>query len=154
MKNASASWIVTIIAIFIVQGSSARITSDVGIDADKTPTVASLNESAELAISTSQWGRFSTNLTKALKSSNSNVQDMAMRYVIRYTDRLDVSDAVFNVMQIYRDDSDVRRRQMAVVALGKMQSQWAIRFLERSELFEKSEIVARTIRAVIAEYNA
>lgn len=42
---------------------------------------------------------------------------------------------------------------MAVVALGQMQSRWAIGFLERSLRFEKSPTVRRTIRAVVHDYH-
>jgi len=77
-----------------------------------------------------------------------------MRYVILYADHVEVSEAAIDVMRIYRNDDDLNRRRMAVVTLGSMKNQWAFRFLERSVQFEKSEIVAQTIMAVLARENA
>ncbi len=74
--------------------------------------------------------------------------------IIFYGDQLDVKASVFDVVRIYRNHEDDRMRRMAVVALGKMQSQWAIGFLTRSLGFEKTPAVRKTMQAVIAAYHA
>ncbi len=121
---------------------------------DYPPTSESLHNEAVRAESSAQWRRFSVNLIQALQSSHKGVQATAMRYVILYADHVEVSEAAIDVMRIYRNDDDLNRRRMAVVTLGSMKNQWAFRFLERSVQFEKSEIVAQTIMAVLARENA
>ena len=118
------------------------------------PTVASLNAEASRTLSDGQWKRFSKNLVAALATDHAGVKSAAMRHIIQYANNLDVSEAVFDVMRIYRDDSDVNRRRMAVVALGSMKSEWALLFLERSAQFESSEVVAKTIQAVLKSKGA
>lgn len=96
-----------------------------------------------------QWTVFSNNLVDALTSEHDGLQEAAMRMVIQYGDQVRVDDAVFDVMRIYRDHNDENMRRMAVVALGEMNSKWAINFLKRAERFEKSETIKKTIHAVV-----
>jgi len=121
--------------------------------ANEDEAIKALEASAVRALSESQWDQFSDNLVDALKTSHPGLQQAAMRLVINYSDDLNVEEAVFDVMRIYRDHPDENFRRMAVVTLGSMQSDWAIKFLERSVRFEKSETVRSTIRAVVSEYN-
>lgn len=161
MKNLFSLLIVATLVLSSVPISAARIVSDVNRVYNGQPTgvrqtgdaqtVASFNNSAEIAIAKAQWGQFSKNLVRAFKSSNEGVMQAAMRYIIQYSDNIDVTDAVFDVMRIYRNDSDSNRRRMAVVTLAHMNSDWAIAFLKRSAQFEKSEVVVSTILAVLAD---
>jgi len=114
-------------------------------------TIAALEASASEAVSAQQWALFSDRLVDALGSDHSAIQQAAMRLVIRYGKSVDVEDAVFNVMRVYRDGQSDALRRMAVVTLANMKSEWALRFLERSERFEKAPCVQSTIRAVLAE---
>ena len=150
MKNLFSLLLVAVLVLSVVHIQDARAISDPDPSTDGPITVEMLSASAEAAVVEAQWKRFSTNLVEALKSEHAGVQQTAMRYVIQYNDQVSVSEAVFDVMKIYRNDTDDNRRRMAVVALGNMNSDWAIAFLERSEPFEKSEMVAQTIRAVLA----
>jgi hypothetical protein len=147
--------------LFVISlGYSSSLTSDTLADsitsftANEPLSAESLAEAAWAAESTAQWRRFSVNLVSALKSSHTGVQVAAMQYVIRYAEQIDVSEAAFDVMRIYRNDPDSNRRRMAVVALGSMKNKWALRFLERSVPFEKSEKVSNTILAVLAQENS
>lgn len=97
-----------------------------------------------------QWTVFSSNLVDALTSDHDGLQEAAMRMVIQYGDQVKVNDAVFDVMSIYRNHKDENMRRMAVVALGEMNSKWAISFLKRAESFEKSPVLKKTIHAVVA----
>jgi len=115
--------------------------------------IAALEAAASEAVSAEQWDVFSDRLVEALRSSYSGIRQTAMRYVIQYGPNVNVQDAVFDVMRVYRDGEDEALRRMAVVALLNMKSDWAMKFLERSERFEKSPCVKRTIRAVLSEYE-
>jgi hypothetical protein len=150
VKNLFSLLLVAVLVLSVVHIQDARAISDPDPSTDGPITVEMLSASAEAAVVEAQWKRFSTNLVEALKSEHAGVQQTAMRYVIQYNDQVSVSEAVFDVMKIYRNDTDDNRRRMAVVALGNMNSDWGIAFLERSEPFEKSEMVAQTIRAVLA----
>lgn len=150
MKNLFSLLLVAVLVLSVVHIQDARAISDPDPSTDGPVTVKMLSASAEAAVVEAQWKRFSTNLVDALKSEHDGVQQTAMRYVIQYKDQVNVSDAAFDVMKIYRNDADDNKRRMAVVTLGNMNSDWAIAFLERSEPFEKSEMVARTIRAILA----
>ena len=150
MKNFYPLLLVAVLVLSAVLVQDARAYTDPDPSADKPVTVEMLAASAEAAVVEAQWKRFSSNLVAALGSDLAGVQQAAMRYVIQYSDQVNVSDGVFDVMKIYRNDADDNRRRMAVVALGSMHSDWAIAFLERSEPFENSEMVAQTIRAVLA----
>ena len=100
-----------------------------------------------------QWKTFSKNLVVALKSDNDGVCAGAMGMVIRFSKKVDVSDALFDVVSIYRNHEDENMRRMALVTLGKMDSPLAIGFLTRAEQFEKSDVLRQTMRAVIQGYH-
>lgn len=104
--------------------------------------------------STADWNAFSKNLLIAFKSDNDGLQQGALRMVIRYGKQVRVNRAVYDIMHIYREHEDDNVRRMAVVALGKMEHRWAMGFLRLAEEYEKTPEVQRTIRAVLAEYEA
>ncbi len=152
--------IATIIALFALfctlsTGAYAGPTSD-DVKKAKTETEAkaALVASEAAAIDEATWKTFSTNLVHALTIDNDGVKVAAMQYIIRYGDKLDVDAAVFDVMGIYRNHHDDNVRRMAVVALGRMQSNGAIGFLRLSIQYEKSEMLRYTIQAVISDYEA
>lgn len=124
------------------------------INDNEAEEVAKLNENAVTYVSKGQWEAFSKNLVVALKSEHDGLKVAAMGMVIRYSDQVKVNDAVFDVMSIYRTHDDPNMRRMALVALGEMNNDWAIGFLERAVQFEKSDMLRRTIKAVVAEYHA
>ncbi|MEM8484984.1 MAG: HEAT repeat domain-containing protein [Bacteroidota bacterium] len=111
--------------------------------------IESVNEDPEA----DQWKTFSKNLVVALKSENDGVSAGAMGLVIRFSEKVDVSDALFDVVSIYRNHEDENMRRMALVTLGKMDSPQAIGFLTRAEQFEKSDVLRQTMRAVIHDYQ-
>ncbi len=152
--------IATIIALFALfcTLSTATYASPDGDDVKKAKTEAevkaALVASEAAATDDATWKAFSTNLVHALTIDNDGVKVAAMQYVIRYSDQLDVGAAVFDVMRIYRNHNDDNMRRMAVVALGRMQSDGAIGFLRLFMEYEKSESVLHTIQAVVSEYEA
>jgi hypothetical protein len=104
-----------------------------------------------LELSRTEWDAFGGRLEAALATDHLALNHAALRLVIAYGDKFDLKEeAVFDVMRIYRDDDSERARRMAVVALAEMNSDWALKFLERSSRFEKSKIVKQTILAVLA----
>ena len=116
--------------------------------------IEALNANAAKYVSQGQWNAFSKNLVSALKSEHDGLKAAAMQMIIRYKNQVEVKDGVHDVMTIYRTHDDESMRRMALVALGHMESEWAIGFLERADRFEKSPVLKQTLRAVVAEYRA
>ncbi len=101
-----------------------------------------------------EWSEYGDRLETALSSGHRGLKYAALRLIIAYGEHFDLSeDAVFDVMRIYRDGDADRVRRMAVVALARMDSDWAMKFLERSVRFEKSDQVKHTIRSILHERN-
>jgi hypothetical protein len=98
------------------------------------------------------WTAFSKNLVRALGTSNEGLQISAMSMVVRYGEYLDVNDAVFNVVRIFRNSKNPKIRQLALVTLHKMQNKWAMGFLKRNLKFEENETILNQSRWVIHDY--
>ncbi len=100
------------------------------------------------------WTGFSKNLVRALATPNEGLQISAMSMVVRYGENLDVNDAVFDVVRIFRNQKNTKIRQLALVTLHKMENKWAMDFLKRNLKFEEDEIILNQSRCVIYSYLA
>ena len=78
------------------------------------------------------WDQVSENLVNALQSDNPGVQQGAMRLVIQFSDKVDVSDAINDLMHIYRYSENTKERQLALVTLHKIGSEYAMDFAKRN----------------------
>lgn len=95
-----------------------------------------------------KWDQFSENLVVALKSDNPGLQQSAMQMVIRYEGRLDVKEAVFDVMRVFRNQDETCVRRLALVALVNMNSDWALGFLERQPRFEDNDTIRKHLQSI------
>lgn len=77
------------------------------------------------------WKAFSVNLVKALKSGHPGLQNSAMQRVIQHADRLDVSEAVYNIGRIYGFDRNPKVRRLAMVALHKISTDKSMYYLQQ-----------------------
>jgi len=142
--------ITTLMAVGVVTfGLSVSAYAGPASDDDPQAEIAELDASAKAAVSQADWDAFSKNLVNALKSDHDGLREAAMRFVIQYGDRVNVKAAVFDVMRIYRNHDNQNLRRMAVVALGQMNSDWAISFLRLSVEYESSDALRHTVRAVV-----
>jgi hypothetical protein len=91
------------------------------------------------------WKGFSENLVTGLSIDNDGIRQAAMKHIITYGDYLDVNDGVFDLVKIYRNHKNDKFRQMAVVALGKVQNKWSMYFLKSNLKFEENENIRRQI---------
>lgn len=105
----------------------------------------------EVNASDINWKAFSKNLVKALKSENPGLQQSAMQMVIRYSDWLDVKAAEFDVMRIFRNQKNQAVRQLALMALIGMNSNWAVGFLKTQIEFEEDPIIKKQMLTVTSE---
>lgn len=102
---------------------------------------------------TTDWQAFSKNLVKALATPNEGLQLSAMQQIITYADKLDVDDAVFDIMRFYRDHKNEKVRQLALTTLYKTQNKWAMGFLRLAVRFEKSPLLKRQIYKILENYD-
>ena len=96
-----------------------------------------------------RWQTFSDNLTKSLKSENPGVKYSAMQLIIEYSDNINVTDGVYDVMREFRNNPDQKVRQLALVTLYKMKSDWAIEFLKMHQKYEENNEIKKTISCII-----
>lgn len=99
-----------------------------------------------------KWEAFSKNLIKAVESTNEGLQISAMRMIILYNDNLDVKDAAFDLVRIFRNHPDQRVRRLAMVTLYYIQNDWAMYFLKRNRQFEKDKAILRQSCCIVNEY--
>lgn len=96
-------------------------------------------------IDKTNWKAFSENLINAVSSDNQGLKVSAMQHMITYQKYLDVRDATFDLIRIYRLHPDERMRQLAAVTLESVGSSWGKDFLKRNVRFEKNEVIKRQI---------
>jgi len=149
----------TMIALFALVGTlTTTYAAPDGDDVKKAKTqseaLSALAASEASAIDAATWKTFSKNLVHAVRMDHDGVKMAAMQYIIRYNDKLDVDEAAVDVARLYRNHEDDNVRRMAVVALSKMQSAWAMGYLRLSQHYEKTLAVRQTIQAVVAQHEA
>jgi len=124
------------------------------LDEPTTRTIAELR-SAMPDLSATDWRAYGDALHSGLLESNDGLQSSALQHIIAYGDRLQLGNStVVEVMKLYRDAENDQIRRMAVVALGELDSELAVDYLERSWNFEKNDSVKRTIAAVVNAHQA
>ncbi len=100
------------------------------------------------------WDVFGKNLVKAIHEGNPGLQQSAMCMIIRYGDSLDVKDAVYDVMSIFRTHKECNVRLLAMVTLRKLEVDWAMYYLKRNIEFEKDEIIRKHNCCIVDDYYA
>jgi hypothetical protein len=99
------------------------------------------------------WKAFSKNLLNGLAMENDGVRQAVMQNIIKYSDRLDVEDGVFKLVNIYRNHPDEKFRQLAVVTLGKIQNKWAMKFLKNNLEIEENPVIRHQITHCLCTQN-
>jgi len=97
------------------------------------------------------WDLVSENLVIGIETGNPGVQQAAMRLVIQYSDNLTMDDAVMEMMRIYRFNNDTKMRQLALVTLHKISSEYAMDFVRRNLEYETDEKILRISQAAICD---
>jgi len=117
-------------------------------------SIPALAWSGEHAVQTAddaaKWKAFSKNLVKAIASENEGLQRSAMRLIIAHADYVDVNQAIFDLVRMYRYHKNEKVRQLAAVTIQKLQHKWANGFLVRNLKFEDNENIKNQILANLA----
>ncbi len=95
------------------------------------------------------WEIVSENLVNALQSDNPGLQQSAMRLVIQFTDYVDVDEALLDMMRLYRFSDDSKVRQLALVTLNKIGSEYAMDFARRNLEYETDEKIIKLSNACL-----
>jgi hypothetical protein len=97
------------------------------------------------------WEAISENLVVGIQSGNPGVQQAAMRMVIQHPQKLDVDEAINDLMHIYRFNDDTKMRQLALVTLHKINNEYAMDFAKRNLKFENDEKVLKLSQAALCD---
>jgi hypothetical protein len=100
------------------------------------------------------WQQVSKNLVRSLASDNEGLRQSAMAFFVEHADKLDIHEAVYDVMRIYRNHPDLRVRKLALVTLYKMQNKWALEFLKVDLRFQDQQELKNMVAAIVQEYQA
>ncbi len=76
------------------------------------------------ASASDEWNTFSDNLVQALRSDNDGLKASAMQMIIKHEGKVWVHEAAYDVYVIFKEHENVKMRQLALVALYKMQNDW------------------------------
>lgn len=122
---------------------------------DRVSTVPVTADSVDLTTRQISLPSYGQSVSALLASDDDALREAGLRHVIRDGAATNFQRTdVLNVVRIYRDHADDNMRRMAVVALGQMNDAWAMEFLTRSTIFEKTPQVLHTLLAVIDAANA
>lgn len=96
------------------------------------------------------WAGYGDRLVQAIQSDNDGLVQSALQLSIRYAETIDVSDAIVDMMHVYRDHADDRVRHLAAVALASTNDELALGYLRLSSDYESSPSIKRTLKALTA----
>lgn len=96
------------------------------------------------------WQAFSENLVNGLQSENEGIRQSAMQLVIEHGDKVDVNNAAFDVLHVFRNNDDQKVRQLALTTLTKMGNERVNYFLKRQVKFEADPVIRKQLEAFAA----
>ena len=100
------------------------------------------------------WDAFSENLVVALKSGHPGLRQSAMQHIIRYGDKLDVSEGVYYIGLIFRFNDDPQVRRLAMVALHTINTDKAISYLCQNMKYEDNPAIKKQCCCIVNNYVA
>ena len=95
------------------------------------------------------WKLVNKQLVHSLKSQNETIQQCAMQCVIAWSEWVNVDDAVFDVMRIFRYHEDQKVRQMALMTLYKMNNDYARDRMKMFIKFEDNPKIKRSLEYMV-----
>ena len=97
------------------------------------------------------WDMFSVNLIWGLTSDNEGLKRSALRYIIKYADSLSVNEMSSNIYEVFRSHEDAKVRQLALVALNKLNCIWCLKNLVDDIYDETDPIIRHQIATILKE---
>lgn len=97
------------------------------------------------------WPEFSTQLLEAVKSQNTGIHASAMQQMIQYYDSLDIDAARYDIMDLFLKSDNQGVRQLALVALHKINNNFDMGYLQLHYPYEKDEVIKNQLASVLQD---
>jgi hypothetical protein len=101
------------------------------------------------ASASDEWNTFSDNLVQALSSDNDGLKASAMQMIIKHEGKVWVHDAAYNVYVIFKEHENPKMRQLALVALYKMQNDWFLNSIKDDFEEETNPAIRHQLLAIM-----
>lgn len=98
---------------------------------------------------TVNWDLVNKQLVHSLQSQNESMQQCAMQCVINWSDWVNVDDATFDLLRIFRFNENQKVRQMALMTLFKMNNDYARDRMKMFIKFEKNPRIKKSLEYIV-----
>ncbi len=102
------------------------------------------------------WSNLGQQVSASLNLPVAQIQDQSLQHIIffatNYPLRVDFSDAVSNILDIYENDANEGRRTLALAALHALGNDYAMKRLSEVVQWESSTRIHHLTMVVLAEY--
>ena len=116
--------------------------------------VLSLSFSLYADGSKTDWQAYSANLVKAVKKGSPGLKQSAMQRVIQYGDKLDVSEASYEIGRIFGYNDEAAVRRLAMITLHKINTDKSMYYLQKYLPLETNESVKKQANSILYDYLA
>jgi hypothetical protein len=99
----------------------------------------------------SEWEQLSDGLIWGLNSGNEGLERSAMCFIIKYADSLAVNQVASNIYQIYSSHENPKVRQLALIAIYKMNNVFYLKNLVDDFYGETDPIIRHQIATILKE---
>lgn len=105
-----------------------------------------------------QWKQLSQQLTLSLDSPIAQIKQEALQninfFATYHNDKIDLTEAVTKLIEIYEDDAKEGFRILALTSLHALNDRSVMRYLSNAVRTEQSPRVRQLTLAALADYNA
>lgn len=101
------------------------------------------------ASASDEWNTFSDNLVQALRSDNDGLKASAMQMIIKHEGKVWVHEAAYDVYVIFKEHENAKMRQLALVALYKMQNDWFLDSIQNDFNEETDPAIRHQLLAIM-----
>ena len=126
-----------------------------------TGTAPALAQDADAPYATmnaTQWEQLGHQLTQSLDSPVAQIKLETLQHInffaTHYSDKVDLTEAVTKLIEIYEDDSEEGFRILALTALNAFDDRSVMLYLSEAVQVEQSPRVRQLTLAALADYNA
>ena len=97
------------------------------------------------------WKGYNDNLLRFLRSNDDSLKILAMQSIILHGDKVNVNQEVYTIYEIYRSHTNEKVRQLALVALYKINNVWVLKNLIKDYYKETNLVIRGQIASILKE---
>jgi len=97
------------------------------------------------------WKGYNDNLLRFLRSNDDSLKILAMQSIILHGDKVNVNQEVYTIYNIYRSHKNEKVRQLALVALYKINNVWVLKNLIKDYYKETNLVIRGQIASILKE---